>query len=84
MMVDREGRTMACGTLIDSRVYTAALFNCDNEIGHVLDAIQELGELDNTLAIYIQGDNGRAPKVVRKVCSMKWLSSTPLRKTLKR
>jgi hypothetical protein len=53
MMVDREGRTMACGTLIDGRVYTAAPFNRDNEIGHVLDAIQELGELDNTLAIYI-------------------------------
>ena len=52
MMVDREGRTMACGTLIDGRV-AAALFNCDNEIGHVLDAIQELGELDNTLVIYI-------------------------------
>ena len=52
MMVDPEGRTMACGTLIDGRV-AAALFNCDNEIGHLLDAIQELGELDNTLVIYI-------------------------------
>jgi arylsulfatase A-like enzyme len=39
-------------------VYAAALYNCDNEIGRVLDAIEELGELDNTLVIYIQGDNG--------------------------
>jgi arylsulfatase len=27
-------------------------------MGRVLDAIEELGELDNTLVIYIQGDNG--------------------------
>jgi hypothetical protein len=27
MMVDPEGRTMACGTLIDGRVYAAALFS---------------------------------------------------------
>ncbi|MGA9305041.1 MAG: arylsulfatase [Candidatus Sulfotelmatobacter sp.] len=39
-------------------VYAAALSNCDNEIGRVLDAIEETGELDNTLVIYIQGDNG--------------------------
>src|SRR5450631_2510620 len=39
-------------------VYAAALTNCDREIGRVLDAIQEMGELDNTLVIYIQGDNG--------------------------
>ena len=39
-------------------VYAAALTNCDREIGRVLDAIAEMGELDNTLVIYIQGDNG--------------------------
>jgi arylsulfatase A-like enzyme len=27
-------------------------------MGRVLNAIQDLGELDNTLVIYIQGDNG--------------------------
>jgi arylsulfatase A-like enzyme len=39
-------------------VYAAALAHCDYQMGRVLDAIQEMGELDNTLVIYIQGDNG--------------------------
>jgi len=39
-------------------VYAAALAHCDYEMGRLLDAIAELGELDNTLVIYIQGDNG--------------------------
>lgn len=30
----------------------------DHEVGRVVDAIDELGELDNTLVIYIAGDNG--------------------------
>ncbi|MFJ4108776.1 arylsulfatase [Oerskovia enterophila] len=38
--------------------YAAALAHCDHQIGRVVDAIDELGELDNTLIIYIQGDNG--------------------------
>jgi arylsulfatase len=39
-------------------VYAAALSHADHQMGRVLDAIAELGELDNTLVIYIQGDNG--------------------------
>jgi arylsulfatase len=39
-------------------VYAAALSHADHQMGRILDAIQELGELDNTLVIYIQGDNG--------------------------
>jgi arylsulfatase A-like enzyme len=39
-------------------VYAAALSHCDNQMGRILDTIKELGELDNTLVIYIQGDNG--------------------------
>jgi arylsulfatase A-like enzyme len=39
-------------------VYAAALAYCDNQMGRILDAIDEMGELDNTLVIYIQGDNG--------------------------
>ena len=39
-------------------VYAAALAHCDHQIGRVIDAIDQLGELDNTLIIYIQGDNG--------------------------
>ena len=30
----------------------------DHEIGRVIDAIREMGELDNTLVMYIVGDNG--------------------------
>ena len=32
--------------------------NADWNVGRVLDAIEEMGELDNTLVIYIWGDNG--------------------------
>ena len=39
-------------------VYAAALSYCDSEMGRVLQAIADMGELDNTLVIYIQGDNG--------------------------
>jgi arylsulfatase len=39
-------------------VYAAALAYCDNQIGRVLDAVDELGERDNTLVIFVQGDNG--------------------------
>jgi arylsulfatase len=39
-------------------VYAAALAYCDSQMGRVVDAIEEMGELDNTLVIYIQGDNG--------------------------
>lgn len=39
-------------------VYAAALAHCDWQMGRVLDAIEEMGELDDTLVIYIQGDNG--------------------------
>jgi arylsulfatase len=39
-------------------VYAGALAHADNEIGRVVDSIEALGELDNTLIIYIQGDNG--------------------------
>ena len=39
-------------------VYCAALSYCDNQMGRIIDTIDEMGELDNTLIIYIQGDNG--------------------------
>ena len=32
--------------------------NADHNVGRVIDAIDELGELDNTLIIWIWGDNG--------------------------
>jgi len=39
-------------------VYAGALAHCDSQIGRVIDAVAETGELDNTLIIYIMGDNG--------------------------
>ena len=39
-------------------VYAGYLENADWNAGRVLDAIEEMGELDNTLVIYIWGDNG--------------------------
>ncbi len=39
-------------------VYAAALSHADYQMGRVLDAIEADGELENTLVIYIQGDNG--------------------------
>jgi arylsulfatase len=39
-------------------VYAAALAHCDHQMGRILDTIEALGELNNTLVIYIQGDNG--------------------------
>ena len=39
-------------------IYAAALAYCDDQMGRILDTIEEQGELDNTLVIYIQGDNG--------------------------
>lgn len=39
-------------------VYCAALAHCDYQMGRLIDTVEEMGELDNTLIIYIQGDNG--------------------------
>jgi len=39
-------------------VYGAFLAYADNEIGRVIQEVEDLGELDNTLIIYISGDNG--------------------------
>src|SRR5215467_187802 len=39
-------------------VYAATVAQCDHEIGRVLDALEASGQLDNTLVIYIEGDNG--------------------------
>jgi len=39
-------------------VYAAALSYCDSQMLRIVDAIADMGKLDNTLIIYIQGDNG--------------------------
>jgi arylsulfatase len=39
-------------------VFAAYAAYNDHEIGRVIQAFQDLGKLDNTLVIYINGDNG--------------------------
>ena len=39
-------------------IYAGYSENADWNVGRVLDAIEEMGELDNTLVIWIWGDNG--------------------------
>ncbi|QLH39070.1 MAG: arylsulfatase [Defluviicoccus sp.] len=41
-----------------ANVYAAYLAYTDHEIGRVIQKVQDLGQLDNTLIIYISGDNG--------------------------
>jgi len=41
-----------------ANIYGAYLAYADNEIGRVIQEVKDLGELDNTLIIYISGDNG--------------------------
>ncbi len=39
-------------------VYAAYQAYADDQIGRVIQAVEDLGQLDNTLIIYISGDNG--------------------------
>jgi arylsulfatase len=39
-------------------VYAATVAQSDHEIGRILDALEQSGQLDNTLVIYLEGDNG--------------------------
>ena len=39
-------------------VYAGFSENADHNVGRVIDAIEELGELDNTVILWIWGDNG--------------------------
>jgi arylsulfatase A-like enzyme len=41
-----------------AEVFAAYVAYTDFEIGRVIQAVEEMGKLDNTLIIYIEGDNG--------------------------
>jgi len=45
-----------------AEVYAAYLAYVDYEIGRVIQAVEKMGKLDNTLIIYIGGDNGGSPE----------------------
>jgi arylsulfatase len=46
----------------EADVYAAYLAYTDHEIGRVIQAVEDAGKLDNTLIIYISGDNGASPE----------------------
>ena len=57
-------------------MYAGFLEHTDHHVGRVIDAIEDLGVLENTLIYYIIGDNGallREPSTVR---STRWRTST--------
>jgi arylsulfatase len=39
-------------------VFAGFTAHADYEVGRVIDAVEEMGELDNTIVIYMAGDNG--------------------------
>ena len=43
-------------------VFCGAVEHSDYQIGRIVEAIEQIGELDNTLIIYIAGDNGPTPE----------------------
>lgn len=45
-----------------AEVYAAYLAYTDHEIGRVIQAVEDAGKLENTLIIFISGDNGASPE----------------------
>ena len=43
-------------------VFAAMLAYQDDQIGTVLNELQRMGQLDNTLVIFVEGDNGASPE----------------------
>jgi arylsulfatase A-like enzyme len=60
-------------------VYGAYLAYTDYEIGRVIQTIEDLGRLDNTLIIYISGDNAVRPRGRPPARSMRSFRSTALK-----
>ena len=53
-------------------VYATLTEHADYEVGRLVDAIEELGELDNTLFFYIFGDNGGSVIGDLNGCFVEW------------
>jgi arylsulfatase len=45
-----------------AEVYAAYLMYTDHEIGRVIQAVKDMGKLNDTLIFYISGDNGSSPE----------------------
>ena len=50
-------------------IYAACLAYCDFNIGRVIQAVDETGQADNTIIIYIQGDNGASAEGTLQGCA---------------
>jgi arylsulfatase len=53
--LDPDQRQVACALMEN---YAGFAEHTDHQVGRVIDALQELGVLDDTLVLYILGDNG--------------------------
>jgi arylsulfatase A-like enzyme len=45
-----------------AEIFGAYVAYTDHEIGRVIQAVEDMGKLDNTLIIYMSGDNGTSPE----------------------
>ena len=57
-------------------IFAAYLAYTDHEIGRVIQAVEDAGKLDNTLIIYISGDNGRSAEGTVPITASTSLSPT--------
>ncbi len=69
-------------------VYAAYLAYTDHEIGRVIQAIEDMGKLNDTLIIYISGDNGSSAEgtlvgTPNEVASLNGVSDVPVEVQLK-
>jgi arylsulfatase A-like enzyme len=55
-----------------AEVFAAFVAYTDDEIGRVIQAVDDLGKLDNTLVIYITGDNGTSAEGTTLGTPMPW------------
>src|SRR5262249_49087620 len=69
-------------------VYAAYLAYADHEIGRVVQAVEDMGKLDNTLIIYISGDNGSSAEgtlvgTPNEIAALNGLSDIPIAAQMK-
>jgi len=57
-----------------AEVYAGYTAYTDHEIGRVIQQVEDMGELDNTLIIYIDGDNGTSPEGTLSGTPNQWTS----------
>ena len=57
-------------------VYAGFLEHTDHHVGRLIDAIEDLGILDDTIVYYIIGDNGASAEGTLTARSTRWPTST--------